>query len=522
MGLEVPERNEGGLAMNQTSRWWWMVPPVVLGALMLLGLPALMHEVAYAKEKGRAEAARSILNDEQIKVATSLSSAFQQVAQAVGPTVVTVQSTKSLRFSRRGHRVLPPEFENSPFRRFFDEGLSGPHGSRPDSNGGLRQQGTGSGVIVSADGYILTNNHVIDGSDEVTVVLMGGKKQKATLVGSDPKTDLAVLKIDASGLVTAPLGNSDALRVGEWVLAVGNPFNLEQTVTAGIVSAKGRANVGIADYEDFLQTDAAINPGNSGGPLVNLKGEVVGINTAIATNTGQSAGIGFAIPINMARSIKDHLIANGRVQRGYLGVMIQDLNEDLSRSFKFDGIKGVLVGDVVPDGPGDKAGLRNGDIVTRYDGREMESVQHLRNTVAETTPGKEVEIDVFRDGKIEKLALKVGELDGKSVASGKASAGDVKKLGMTLQTLTPELARDLSLHEGTRGVLIMEVEPDGLAAFAGLQPRQVVTSVNGNPVADVEQFGREVMKRDLKDGLRLHVKSAQGSRFVYLKDAGKK
>ena len=484
----------------------------------------MAEEASQALGLGRGEALRLCLATEEVfaHLCRSLDPGARvelEVDDAVSPAVVTVQSTKNLRPTRQGRRSLPPGFENSPFRRFFGEDFFffGPD----DSGRGLRQQGTGSGVIISADGYILTNNHVIDGSDEITVVLVGGKKHKATLVGADPKTDLAVLKIDANGLVAAPLGNSDALQVGEWVLAVGNPFNLEQTVTAGIVSAKGRANVGIADYEDFLQTDAAINPGNSGGPLVNLKGEVVGINTAIATNTGQSAGIGFAIPINMARSIKDNLIANGRVQRGYLGVMIQDLDEDLSRSFKFDGTRGVLIGDVVPDGPGAKAGLKNGDIVVRYNGREMDNVQHLRNAVAETTPGKEVPIEVFRDGKIEKLTITIGELSGQPVASGKAPANDMKKLGMTLQTLTPEQARELGLREGTRGVLITEVEPDGLAAFAGLQPRQVISSVNGNPVNDVEQFSREVAKQDLKEGLRLHVKSAQGSRFVYLKDAGK-
>jgi len=308
--------------------------------------------------------------------------------------------------------------------------------------------------------------------------------------------------------------------VGECVLAIGNPFNLSQTVTAGIVSAKGRANVGIAEYEDFLQTDAAINPGNSGGPLVNLKGEVVGINTAIATSTGQYAGIGFAIPINMARSIKDNLIANGHVQRGYMGVMIQNLTEDLATSFKFEGTKGVLVGEVVPDGPGARAGLKNGDIITRYSGRDMEDVQHLRNAVAETPPGKDVPIEVFRDGKTEKLTIKVGELEDRKRMG--ENPGNVEKLGMTLRTLSGDQARNLGLREDTRGVLITEVEPDSLAAFAGLQPRQVITSVNGRPVADDEQLKIEMTAKEVKEGLRLHVKSAQGSRFVYLKGEDKR
>ena len=497
--------------------------PVVLGLLILAAFPTLVKEVAYATEKGKAMAARESLTDDQIKVATSLSRAFEKVAQAVEPSVVTVQSTKkSIAVIHPDQRHLQKIPKENPMRhffgdRFFKEFRLEPFAEgMPDFRNEMPQTGTGSGVIISSDGYILTNNHVIDGADEVTVKLDGGTSHKAKVVGADPKTDLAVLKIDATGLVAAKLGDSDHLQVGEWVLAVGNPFNLSNTITAGIVSAKGRANVGIAEYEDFLQTDAAINPGNSGGPLVNLKGEVVGVNTAIATNTGQYAGIGFAVPINMAKSIKDSLIKSGHVQRGYLGVLIQDLNPDLAKSFKYDG-KGVLIGDVPADGPAAKAGLTSGDIITQYNGQKMTTVQELRNAVAATTPGKDVPIEVYRDGKVEKLSVTIGELESKvTLVEGHRETD--KDLGMTVRTVTPELAGKIGLPEETSGVAITDVDPNGLAAYAGLKPGQVITNVNGTTVRDLDQFSKEVKKHDIKEGLRLQVKSPKGSLYVFLKD----
>jgi serine protease Do len=514
--------------MLQQRYFLIVVAPLVLAFLILAAFPTLVREAAYATEKGKALAAHETLTDDQIKVATSLSTAFEKVAQVIEPSVVTVVSTqKASGMAHHAKRHSAPDQLNRQEQQmqrffgnqFFKEFRFGPNlEDTPDFRNEMPRTGSGSGVIISTDGYILTNNHVIDGADEVTVKFEGGASHKAKIVGTDPKTDLAVLKIDATGLVAAKLGDSDHLEVGEWVLAVGNPFNLANTITAGIVSAKGRANVGIAEYEDFLQTDAAINPGNSGGPLVNLHGEVVGINTAIATNTGQYAGIGFAVPVNMAKTIKDSLIKSGHVQRGYLGVMIQDLNQDLAKSFKYDG-KGVLIGDVPADGPGAKAGLKSGDILITYDGRPMSSVQELRNAVAATSPGQKVDLEVFRDGKTEKLSATIGELEGK-VTVPEGHKESAKDLGMTLRTMTPEMARKIGVPEDTTGVAITEVDPDGLAAYAGLQPDQVITDVNGQPIRNLEQFGKEVKKHDVKDGLRLQVKSPKGSLFVFLKDQG--
>jgi len=498
---------------------WWFVISLSLGAVILLSLPAVVREMAYANEKGKAEAAREVLTDEQLRVATHLSEAFQRVSDAVAPAVVSVKSTKTIQFVTRDRRI-PPELKEGPLRRFFGEEFF----QQQDPNASPRQRfqrhGNGSGVVISEDGYILTNNHVISGSDSVKVVLSGGKKYEASVVGTDPKTDLAVLKIDASGLVFAPLGDSDALRVGEWVLAIGNPFNLNQTVTAGILSATGRANVGIADYENFLQTDAAINPGNSGGPLVNLKGEVIGINTAIATRTGQYAGIGFAIPVNMVRKIKDSLIANGHVQRGYMGVIIQNLDDDLAKSFNFKGTDGVLIGDVMTGGPADAAGLKSGDIITKYNGEAMKNVQQLRNTVAATSPGTKVDVEVTRNGSSETLHLKVGELESKAVPIAQsAPKREVSEdLGLTVRALTPEISEALGMPPSSKGVTIEKVEAGSLAAFAGLEKRDVITSINDQPVRSLEDFNAELNKHNLHQGIRLHVKSKNGSRFVFLKN----
>ncbi|MCW8129871.1 MAG: DegQ family serine endoprotease [Planctomycetota bacterium] len=481
--------------------------------------PPLVSKIVYAAGAGEAQVAH-----EQLQQANAISQAFQNVAKAVRPSVVSVTSVKKATPIRTHGRAMPDtnglqEFFGDDLNRFLQrrgfDGSAGPGG--PGGMGGMEQRGLGTGVIVSPDGYVLTNNHVVDGADTVSVKLFTGKTLAAKVVGADAKTDVAVLKVDANELSAAHLGDSDKLEVGEWAIAVGSPMGLEQTVTAGIISAKGRSNMGIADYEDFLQTDAAINPGNSGGPLVNLKGEVIGINTAIASRSGGNMGIGFAIPINMAREIMDKLISKGHVDRGWLGVGIQNLSEDLARSFKFEGTDGVLVSDVTKAGPAEKGGLKSGDIVTRFDGRKIEHVNQLRNLVASEAPGKKVEVEVYREGATQKLSIELGRMD-ETAAEGGGKA-EAEELGLTLENLGGENGARRYADRGTRGrgVRVAEVEPGSIADRAGLAQGNVIVSVGRRPVNSVEDFQDEMARQDLSQGVRLQVRADEMLRYVFLK-----
>ena len=489
----------------------------VLVAVAATGLglawPDLVGRVAYAVESGQASAAR-----EQLKSVRDLSLAFQEVTKAVKPSVVNIRSiTKMAGTSYYQVQPTPSPFGDR-FGEDFFERFFGPRSPRERRGEEFVQRGVGTGVIVSADGYILTNNHVVRNADKLTVTLSDNREFDAEVIGADDKTDLAVVKIDASGLLPAELGDSDDINVGEWVLAMGNPFGLSQTVTAGIISAKGRANVGIADYEDFIQTDAAINPGNSGGPLVNLDGQVIGINTAIATENGGYQGVGFAIPANMARQIRDDIIKHGRVVRGWLGVVIQDLNEDLAKSFGFDSTDGVLVGDVPAGGPAAKAGLEPGDIIVKIDGKPVVNMNKLRNMVAAVAPGTEVKVDVFREGEHKTFTVKIGELDSAALAgfTSGGSAGDLDDLGLGLQTLSPEAATQLGI-EGEKGVLVTSVTPGSVAERAGLHARDVIVGVGTQRVHDMDDFRSALGTYDLDAGVRLRVKSSGMQRYVLLK-----
>ena len=422
--------------------------------------------------------------------ADDLSIAFERVADSIHRSVVSIKSVNRVE-TKQAVQVLP--FHGLPFGDLF--GFQGDafrrlHPSVPPH--GFVQQGIGTGFIVSEDGYILTNNHVIKDADEVTVSLWDDSTHAASVVGTDPKTDLAVLKIDAEGLVPAPLGDDERLRVGHWVAAVGNPFGLSSTMTAGIVSAVGRSRVGLADYEDFIQTDAAINPGNSGGPLVNLAGEVVGINTAIFSKNGGYMGIGFAIPINMARAIVDSLIEDGYVERGFLGVVIQNLSEDLAASFGHDGTDGALVSDVPEDSPADRAGLEPGDIIVRLDGRTIEDVDALKLMVANTRPGTTVAVELVRGGDALTKEVEIGELEPAPVAT--AAKANAKSLGMNVETLTPRLAQRLQMSDRQTGALVTRVEPFGVAAQAGVRLNDVILEVDG--VGDRERRRLRARLRD--------------------------
>jgi serine protease Do len=428
---------------------------------------------------------------------------FSDVAEKVRAGVVNVQVTKTVKNLDYGVRDFfgNPFGDQNPFGDFF-----GPF-QRGNPPRGFEQQGVGSGFVISQDGYILTNNHVVEGADQIKVKLSSGKEFSAKVIGRDPKTDLAVIKVEGSSdLQALPLGNSDDLKVGSWVVAIGSPFGLEQTVTAGIVSAKGRV-IGSGPYDNFIQTDASINPGNSGGPLVNLKGEVVGINTAIIAS-GQ--GIGFAIPINMAKEVVPQLEQKGHVTRGWLGVGIQEVTPALAKSFDLKDKKGALVSQVYKGSPAEKAGIEQGDIILQFDGKDITDSKDLPRMVASTPVGKSVPIKLLRDGKPVEREVKVGEMEEKQEM---AKAPSQKSLGITIQNITPEIARSLGLKKDT-GVVITRVEPGSPASEAGLQSGDVILEVNRAPVKDAGDFGKKVEKARNQNNILLFIQRGQNNLFA--------
>ncbi len=411
----------------------------------------------------------------------SLSIAFASVAKTVSPAVVHLNIVKEVR--RTGISVFP-----------FGNG----------EGGTMRQRGSGSGVIVNPNGYILTNNHVVGNTSSIEVKLSDGRRLKGTVVGTDPQTDLAVVKIDATGLPYASLGNSDAIQQGEWVVAVGSPFGLEQTITAGIVSATGRQLPAGSPYESYIQTDASINPGNSGGPLVNLRGEVVGINTLIFSESGGSQGIGFAIPSNMARKIYTALTTgDGKITRGYFGVSVRDLDDALAESLLVpEGTKGAVVADVAAESaPAAKAGLRSGDVITAIDGKPIESARSLTSSVADVAPGSTVTVEFLRDGKRQSTSVTVAERPRNLGVSGQeeeppaedegSSQASRAKLGVNIADVTPEVAAQLKLREA-KGAVITGVDPSGVAAQAGLQSGDVIHRFGKSAVTSAADLAKAV------------------------------
>jgi serine protease Do len=499
----------------------WGLSAVLVFALATAGCDSLDPQVR-AEESPRLAAndstpRSSTPRDANLSVAHQLSAAFQDVAEHVRPSVVSVSTRRGMQKSMQQGGARQPQanpFQDSPFGDFFDH-FFGPGG--PQFGPGVPQEGLGSGFVVSKDGYILTNAHVVDGADEIIVRTNDERDLDAKLVGSDPQTDLAVLKVENGSLDALELGDSDALRVGQWVVAAGTPFGLSSSITTGIVSATGRSNLRIADYEDFIQTDAAINPGNSGGPLLDLEGKVVGINTAIFSRTGGNMGIGFAIPINMAKTIMNSLISDGKVTRGRLGAWIQDLNDDLAESFDYDSRNGVLIGDVDPDSPAGKAGLRSGDIVLEYDGQPVTRADDLRMRVAGTKPGESVELEIWRDGRRRTVDVEIGELESEEVAGDHPAAQMDEGLGFTARTLSPDLAQQLGVDENTKGAVVTEVEPFGPAADSGIRQGDVIVQVQNVPVKTAEELRRELGKADLEKGARIVVLSGGSRRFAVLK-----
>jgi serine protease Do len=429
------------------------------------------------------------------------------LVKGLKPAVVSVSTANVLRARRRG----PGQ---DPFDEFFRHFLG--EGQRPDGNGDrVMPRGMGSGFVIHESGLVLTNNHVIDGADQITVKLADGREFRASVVGRDPKTDVAILKIqDAKDLPTVVLGNSDALEVGDWVIAIGNPFGLWHSVSMGIVSAKERF-IGAGPYDDFIQTDAAINPGNSGGPLFNAAGEVIGINTAIVA---QGQGIGFAVPINLVKALVPQLEAKGTVSRGWLGVAIQDMSPDMAKSLSLDRVRGALIAEVVPGSPADKAGIKPGDVVLSVDGKNIESYNQLSRTIALYPPGAKLKLQVLRDGKENAIQVAVAEREEDAVLASANRAprkgeavSDV--LGLQLGPVTPEVARSLGLR-APEGVLVTQVKQGGPADAAGVANGDVILEVNRRRVRSLPEYTEAA--RTIQPGDMVLLRIQRGDSAVYV------
>ena len=452
---------------------------------------------------------------------------FSGVAVKATPAVVFIQVEKQVPMGGMQY------YFNNPFdlfgedfsQRFFGQQPYGrqnaPRRQRQPQQT-YKQTGQGSGFIISKDGYILTNTHVVGDVDKITVRLASGKEYPAKRIGADSKTEVALIKIDAKeDLPVLAIGKPDTLMIGEWVVAIGNPFGLKETLTVGVVSAKGRSNIGITDYEDFIQTDAAINPGNSGGPLLNIDGEVVGINTAIFSRSGGYMGIGFAVPIDMAMNIKDQLVANGKVTRGYIGVFLNpgEVTEEMAKAFGRAEAGGVLIADVQKEGPADKAGIKSGDILLELEGKKIKDNTGFRNEVARFLPNKKVELLLVRDGKNKKVTVTVGAYpdDGEAEAGGakEGTADIVGKLGFQVQALTDDVASQLG-YEKSSGVVVSEVEPGSAADEAGLRPGMLILEANRSEVKTVEDFEKAVGKTK-QGNVLLRVKAKEGTVFISLR-----
>jgi serine protease Do len=457
--------------------------------------------------------AKAGTQDQTVATAMETGKAFSAVTKKVEPAVVFIKAIKQHVLTsnvpdENGFQGQAPE---DLLRQFFGGGMRGFQSPGPAPP----MVGAGSGFLISKDGYILTNNHVVGGADKLEVTLTDGRKLDAKVVGTDERTDVAVIKIEGQDLPVLQMGNSDALDVGEWVLAVGSPFGLTGTVTEGIVSAKGRNGMGITDYENFIQTDAAINPGNSGGPLVNLEGQAIGINTAIVSSSGGYNGIGFAIPMNMAKQVCDQLMAHGSVTRGYLGVMIQPLTPELAKSFGLGEVQGVLIGDVSSDGPAAAAGLQRGDVIVSLNGEPIKDIVSFRSQVAMIKPDSSITLDAVREGQHKSITLKVGKLPESESVSSNGQQSTEPSWGLSVQSLNQQLAEQLGVKL-TQGVVVTGVDPTSAAAVSGVRPGMVITEVNRKPVNNAKEFDEAVKAGKDANNLLLLVQAGGHTQYLVL------
>jgi serine protease Do len=474
-----------------------------LGAALLL-LPGL-GPMAPLPATAQARPPRAAV-DPRLAAALPESYPWVRLAEALTPAVVNVRTAGE---PRRPRAAVP-----EPFRRFFPSPDPGERGER-----GERPRGVGSGFVIDPSGYIVTNQHVVQGAQSIEVTLADGRSFPAKLMGSDQETDLALLKIEAQGLPAIPLGSSSTVKVAEPVMAIGNPFGLDHTVTVGIISGTGRY-IGQGRYDDFLQTDAAINPGNSGGPLINVRGEAIGINSAIRSNTGGFQGVGFAIPIDLAKPIIQQLRTTGKVTRGWLGVSIQPLTPELAKSFGLTATQGALVASVTDDSPAARSGLRPGDVIVRYDGKPVDSPRALPLLVANTEVGRAVDLGVIRDGALQVLRVAVGTAPDTREARATpgappAEGRTTERLGLELQELTPEIARRLGVKD-ERGVVVTEVRPDSPAAQAGLAAGDVIREVNRQPVRGLEDVDRGMARAGTEKQILLRIEREGSQRYIVI------
>ena len=437
---------------------------------------------------------------------------FADIAEAVTPAVVNITVRKEAAVPMSG-------FPSDQLKEFFGMPELPKMPNRPGSPPGPEGHGAGSGVIITNDGFVLTNDHVVEGAKEITVTLPDNREFVGKVIGLDPQTDLAVIKIDGTDLPFVPWGNSGDLRVGEYVLAVGNPFGLNSTVTLGIVSALGRGGMGITQYEDFIQTDAAINPGNSGGALVNTRGELVGINTAIFSQSGGYQGVGFAVPTNLAKPVYESLVSTGKVVRGFLGVGIQAVTTDLADSFQLEDSKGALVTNVVPGSPADEAGIKRGDVIVEYQGKPVLDPRNLQHHVIRTSIGSEVSMVVIRDGHKQTLHAKIREqVKSTQVAqAGQMGASEGPLAGVAVQNLNPGMAEQLGMADHVHGVVVMEVTPGSQAARAGLAEGDVISEINRTPVRSEEDFMKLTSSLKDKTSALIFIHRGQGSLYLTVK-----
>lgn len=499
------------IALGSFKRVSVLIVGIALGTGLL---PAL-----FAAELSRGSIQLDI-DDSGVLRDGKLSHSYAPIVKKAAPSVVSIFTTKKVAAFRLHDSI--PFFDDPMFRRFFGENPR--DGSRTKPGQQFRKErGLGSGVIVTKDGYILSNNHVVDGADEIKVALSNEKKQfDARIVGRDPQTDIALLKIEASGLPAITLTDSDRLEIGDVVLAVGNPFGVGQSVSHGIVSAVGRGGLGIEAYEDFIQTDAPINPGNSGGALVDIQGRLIGINTAIVTRSGSSSGVGFAVPSNMARSLMEKLLKDGKVVRGFLGVTIQDLTPELAKEFEAPNSEGALVGNVESKSAAAEAGLKTGDVIIEFNGKPVPDSRQLRLMVSQTSPGTKVEVRALRQGKAKTFIVTLKELPGpKSVRADRTpeeSADEVMK-DVAVTDITPEARQQFEIPENLEGALVSEVAPDSAAFEAGLRTGDVLQEINKKPIRNAED-AIAATRHVAGKRVLLRVWSQGGSRFLIV-DEGK-
>ncbi len=492
--------------------------------VMIVSIAFLFLAAAYfAGGSGRASASAAVgdpapaspqsssSSPEIQKIMNDISDAFEAASNKVSAFVVPIFAEQVVKSQPMPDDAFRDFFGDDFFKRFFGAP------AQPQSR---TVRSLGSGVIVSPDGHILTNNHVVSGAQKLTVVLSDKKNYTAKVLGTDPLTDLALVKIEASGLPSATLGDSDAVQVGQWVIAVGNPFALLRTVTHGIISAKGRSAVGLATYEDFFQTDAPINPGNSGGALADLNGNVIGINTAISSPSGGNVGLGFAIPINMAKGVMKELMARGKVVRGYVGVLSQDIDEDLAKGLGLKDTSGALISEITPDSPAGRSALKVGDVVIEFNGEKIATSAQLRDAAAKAAPGTKVDLVVIRDGKRMTVPLVLGERPEPMAAKAPQKAAPERqsseKLGLSLQTLTPDIARQLG-YGNDKGVVVTDVVAGSVADDAQLQRGDLIKEINRVPVRNVEEFEAAVKPLKKGDTAALLVRRGQDTVFIPIK-----